>query len=57
MSPTSKKKGNPMNTAAKFRAITSMLLAIMLSTAAGAALAVDMPANYTRLDWIESDVY
>ena len=44
-----------MNTAAKFRAITSMLLAIMLSTAAGAALAVDMPANYTRLDWIESD--
>ena len=30
-------------------------LALALTFAAGAALAVDLPANYTRLDWIESD--
>lgn len=30
-------------------------LPLALSFAAGTALAVDLPANYTRLDWIESD--
>ncbi len=30
-------------------------LSLALSFAAGTALAVDLPANYTRLDWIESD--
>lgn len=30
-------------------------LVMAISFTAGAALAVDMPANYTRLDWIESD--
>ena len=30
-------------------------LPLALSFAAGTAFAVDLPANYTRLDWIESD--
>ena len=30
-------------------------LALALSFAAGTAIAVDLPPNYTRLDWIESD--
>lgn len=30
-------------------------LSLALTFAAGAALAVDLPTNYTRLDWIESD--
>ena len=44
-----------MNVLEKTRNMVAVAFAAIVAFAAGYAPAVDLPANYTRLDWIESD--